>query len=103
VARLRVLRAKYESAQGRSLRTCELQPDHAVGLFVQAAHADEIRHTTFPNVMLGKTNILIEPARYRDGGGDCAVRWIVETAALCSCNERKSATSSPDVDAIEDK
>jgi hypothetical protein len=23
------------------------------GLFVQAAHADEIRNTTFPNVMLG--------------------------------------------------
>jgi hypothetical protein len=23
------------------------------GLFVQVAHADEIRHTTFPNVMLG--------------------------------------------------
>jgi hypothetical protein len=23
------------------------------GLFVQIAHADEIRHTTFPNVMLG--------------------------------------------------
>jgi hypothetical protein len=63
------------------------------GLFVQAAHADEIRHTTFPNVMLGtwaetaeqcaakdKTNIVIQPAKYRDGGGDCAVSWIVETA-----------------------
>jgi hypothetical protein len=61
------------------------------GLFVQVAHADEIRHATFPNVMLGtwaetaeqcaakdKTNIVIEPARYRDGGGDCAVRWVVE-------------------------
>ena len=23
------------------------------GLFVQVLHADEIRHTTFPNVMLG--------------------------------------------------
>ena len=23
------------------------------GLYVQVAHADEIRHTTFPNVMLG--------------------------------------------------
>jgi hypothetical protein len=53
------------------------------GLFVQVAHADEIRHTTFPNAMLGtwaetaeqcaakdKTNIVIEPAKYRDGGGD---------------------------------
>ena len=64
------------------------------GLFAQVAHADEIRHATFPNSMLGtwaetaeqcaakdKTNIVIEPAKYRDGGGDCAVRWIVETAA----------------------
>src|SRR5262249_28140013 len=25
-----------------------------------------------------KTNIVIEPTKYRDGGGDCAVRWIVE-------------------------
>ena len=61
------------------------------GVFIQVAHADEVRHATFPNAMLGtwaetaeqcaakdKTNILIEPARYRDGGGDCAVRWIVE-------------------------
>ena len=61
------------------------------GLFVQVAHADEIRHATFPNVMLGtwaetaeqcaakdKTNIVIEPAKYRDGGGDCEVSWIVE-------------------------
>ena len=69
------------------------------GLFVQAAHADEIRHTTFPNVMLGtwaetaeqcaakdKTNIVIQPAKYRDGGGDCAVRWIVETAGSDGIN-----------------
>jgi hypothetical protein len=61
------------------------------GLFVQVAHADEIRPATFPNSMLGtwaetaeqcaakdKTNIVIEPTKYRDGGGDCAVRWIVE-------------------------
>ena len=60
-------------------------------LFVQVAHADEIPHATFPNVMLGtwaetaeqcaakdKTNIVIEPAKYRDGGGDCAVSWIIE-------------------------
>ena len=69
------------------------------GLCVQVAHADEIRHATFPNVMLGtwaetaeqctakdKTNIVIEPAKYRDGGGDCAVRWIVETAASGGIN-----------------
>src|SRR5436190_5282438 len=69
------------------------------GLFVQVAHADEIRHAAFPNVMLGtwaetaeqcaaknKTNIVIEPAKYRDGGGDCAVRWIVETAGRGGIN-----------------
>jgi hypothetical protein len=69
------------------------------GLFVQVAHADEVRHTTFPNVMLGtwaetaeqcaakdKTNIVIEPAKYREGGGDCAVRRIVETAASGGVN-----------------
>jgi hypothetical protein len=69
------------------------------GLFVQVAHADEIRHATFPNVMLGtwaetaeqcaakdKTNIVIEATKYRDGGGDCAVRWIVETAGSGGIN-----------------
>jgi hypothetical protein len=69
------------------------------GLFVQVAHADEIRHATFPDVMLGtwaetaeqcaakdKTNIVIQSAKYRDGGGDCAVRWIVETAGSDGVN-----------------
>jgi hypothetical protein len=69
------------------------------GLFVQVARADEIRHTTFPNVMLGiwaetaeqcvakdKTNIVIQSAKYRDGGGDCAVRWIVEAAGSDGVN-----------------
>jgi hypothetical protein len=49
------------------------------GLFVYVAHADEIRHATFPNVMLGtwaetaeqcaakdKTNIVIEATKYRE-------------------------------------
>jgi hypothetical protein len=61
-------------------------------LFVQAAHADEIRHIIFPNLMLGtwaetaeqcaakdKTNYVIQPAKYRDGGGSCEVRSVVET------------------------
>ena len=69
------------------------------GLFAQAAHADEIRHLTFPNVMLGtwaetaeqcaakdKSNVVIEPAKYGDGGGSCAVRWIVETAGSRGIN-----------------
>ena len=33
-----------------------------------------------------KTNIVIEPTKYRDGGGDCAVRWIVETAGSDGIN-----------------
>jgi len=69
------------------------------GLVVQAAHADEIRHLTFPNVMLGtwaetaeqcaaknKSNIVIEPAKYGDGGGSCAVRWIVQTSGSRGIN-----------------
>ena len=68
-------------------------------LFVQVAHADEIRHATFPNAMLGtwaetaeqcdakdKNNIVISPAKYRDGGGDCAVQLIVETAGAGGIN-----------------
>jgi hypothetical protein len=53
------------------------------GLFVQVAHAaDQIRLSTFPNVMLGtwaetaqqcavkdKSNVVIEPAKYGDGDG----------------------------------
>ncbi len=63
------------------------------GLFVQVAHAaDETRLSTFPNVVLGtwaetaqqcavkdKSNVVIEPAKYGDGDGSCAVRSIVET------------------------
>jgi len=69
------------------------------GLVVQAAHADEIRHLTFPNVMLGtwaetaeqcaakdKSNIVIEPAKYGDGGGSCAGRWIVQTSGSRGIN-----------------
>ena len=33
-----------------------------------------------------KTNIVIQPAKYRDGGGDCAVHWIVETAGSDGIN-----------------
>ena len=64
------------------------------GLFVQVAHAaeDEIRHSTFPKVILGtwaetaqqcaakdNSNVVIEPATYGDGDGSCAVNSIVET------------------------
>jgi hypothetical protein len=70
-----------------------------LGLFVQAAHSDEIRRPTFPNVMLGtwaetaeqcaakdKSNVVIEPAKYGDGGGSCAVRWIVQTSGSRGIN-----------------
>ncbi len=70
-----------------------------LGLFVQAARADEIRHLTFPNVLLGtwaetaeqctakdKTNIVIEPAKYGDGAGSCAVRWIAQTSGSLGIN-----------------
>ncbi len=63
------------------------------GLFVQVAHAaDENRLSTFPNDVLGtwaetaqqcaakdKSNIVIEPAKYGDGSGSCAVSRIVES------------------------
>jgi hypothetical protein len=63
------------------------------GLFVQVAHAaDELRLSAFPNVLLGtwaetaqqcatkdKSNIVIEPAKYGDGDGSCAVSSIVES------------------------
>ena len=62
-------------------------------LLSQAAAGDEIRHTTFPSAMIGtwaqtagqctakdKSNVLIEPAKYGDASGSCAVRWVVETA-----------------------
>jgi hypothetical protein len=62
-------------------------------LFVQVAHAaDEIRLSTFPNVLLGtwaetaeqcatkdKSNVVIEPAKYGDADGSCAVSWIDQT------------------------
>jgi hypothetical protein len=63
------------------------------GLFVQVVHAaDDIRLSTFPNVLLGtwaetaqqcavkdKSNVVIEPAKYGDGDGSCAVSSIVES------------------------
>ncbi len=70
------------------------------GLFVQVAlAADEIRLTTFPNVMLGtwaettqqcaakdKSNVVIEPAKYGDGDGSCEVRWIDQSAGSRGIN-----------------
>ncbi len=69
------------------------------GLFVQAAHGDEIRRLAFPDVMLGtwaetteqcsakdKSNVVIQPATYGDGAGSCVVRWIVQTSGARGIN-----------------
>jgi hypothetical protein len=58
----------------------------------QHAGADEIRHTTFPSVLVGrwapsaelcaakdKSNITVAADGYNTADGKCSVRWIVET------------------------
>jgi hypothetical protein len=58
----------------------------------QHAGADEIRHTTFPSVLVGrwapsaelcaakdKSNITVAADGYSTANGKCSVRWIVET------------------------
>jgi hypothetical protein len=69
------------------------------GLFAQAVHADDVRHLSFPTVMLGtwaetleqcaakdKSNVVIEATKYGDGAGNCAVRWIVLTSGSRGTN-----------------
>jgi hypothetical protein len=64
----------------------------ASGLLAQGVLGHEVRHTTFPTVLIGswaetaehcatkdKSNISIESAKYGDASGTCAVLWIVET------------------------
>jgi hypothetical protein len=59
----------------------------------QRAGADEVRHTTFPSVLVGrwapsaelcaakdKSAIAIAADGYSTADGKCSVRWIVETA-----------------------
>jgi hypothetical protein len=59
----------------------------------QPAGADEVRHITFPSVLVGrwapsaelcaakdKSNITIAADGYSTADGKCSVRWIVETA-----------------------
>jgi hypothetical protein len=65
----------------------------------QRAGADEIRHTTFPGVLVGrwapsaelcaakdKSNITIASDGYSTADGKCSVRWIVETAGSLGPN-----------------
>ena len=68
-------------------------------LLMAAAHADIVRRISFPAALLGtwaenadqcatkdKSNVLIQSANYGDGSGNCAVRWIVETAGSRGTN-----------------
>jgi hypothetical protein len=65
----------------------------------QRAGADEIRHTTFPSVLVGrwapsaelcaakdKSNITVAADGYSTADGKCSVRWIVETAGSLGPN-----------------
>lgn len=65
----------------------------------QRAAADEIRHTTFPSVLVGrwapsaelcaandKSNITVAADGYSTANGKCSVRWIVETAGSLGPN-----------------
>ena len=65
----------------------------------QRAGADEIRHTAFPSVLVGrwapsaelcaakdKSNVTIAADGYSTADGKCSVRWIVETAGSLGPN-----------------
>jgi hypothetical protein len=68
-------------------------------LTLSPAAADEVRRPTIPSVMLGtwaetaeqcatkdKSIVSIESAKYADGSGTCAVRWVVETPSSRGTN-----------------
>src|SRR5215472_348937 len=60
------------------------------GLFVQVAHADEIRHTTFPNVMLGTWAETAEQCAAKDTAAAIApyagsLRQRDRTALITQC------------------
>ena len=65
----------------------------------QRAGADEVRHTTFPGVLIGtwapsaelcaakdKSNITVAADGYSTADGKCSVRWVVETAGSLGPN-----------------
>ena len=89
-------------------------------VLTQAANADTIRRTEFPAALLGmwaqtteqcaandKSNIMIEAANYGDAHGNCALRWLVETAgsqgtnyavhALCSSASKPVKTQTVNI------
>jgi hypothetical protein len=93
----------------------------AVGaMTLSPAAADEIRRAAIPSVMLGtwaetseqcatkdKSNVSIESAKYGDGSGTCAVRWVVSTPsphgtnyavhALCTSTKDQSKTQTVNI------
>jgi hypothetical protein len=65
----------------------------------RAATADEIRRANLPAALIGtwaekseqcaskdKSNVVIEPVKYGDGSGSCAVRWVVQTPSAQGTN-----------------
>lgn len=68
-------------------------------LTLSPAAADEVRRAAIPSVMLGtwaetpeqcatkdKSNVSIESAKYGDGSGTCAVRWVITTPSPTGTN-----------------
>jgi hypothetical protein len=64
-----------------------------------AATADEIRRANLPAALIGtwaekseqcaskdKSNVVIEPVKYGDSSGSCAVRWVVQTPSAQGTN-----------------
>ncbi|MFY9835156.1 MAG: hypothetical protein WAK55_01560 [Xanthobacteraceae bacterium] len=89
-------------------------------LTLSPAAADEIRRAAIPSEMLGtwaetseqcatkdKSNVSIESAKYGDGSGTCAVRWVVATPsphgtnyavhALCASTKDQSKTQTVNI------
>jgi len=89
-------------------------------LTLSPAAADEVRRPTIPGGMLGtwaktaeqcatkdKSIVSIESAKYADGSGSCAVRWVVETPgsrgtnyavhALCTSAKDQSKTQTVNI------
>jgi hypothetical protein len=92
----------------------------ALILILSSAAADEVRRAAIPSVMLGtwaetpeqcatkdKSNVSIESAKYGDGGGTCAVRWVITTPsthggnyavhALCTSAKDQSKTQTVNI------
>jgi len=79
-------------------------------LLAQRAGADEVRHTTFPSVLVGtwapsaelcaakdKSNISVAADGYSTADGKCSVRWIVETPGSRGPNYAVHAQCEGDV------